>query len=458
MQYYLGNVYLGRALVAIGLDAAAFALAALLAATLAPDAGHGAEVAPIAWAAGLLGIVCLSYADAYGLVVLGDRRRSLRSLLAGLGIGAAVVLAASGVGLVSRHGLVWTARIGVLAAPLLLASRTVLRLLLAHDRFVERVVLVGVSDLSRAIARAVRERRGLGTEVAGFLSDDPAHAEVRFDGYPVLGSVADIEKVLDGTRASRVVVASKRRDEHFPAEALLFAKLHGIDVESGVSFYERVTGRIYMRDLRPSYLIFSKGFTPRWSTTRGKRALDVALSAAGLLAASPVLLMAMLAVRLESRGPVFFGQARIGRGGRSFRLWKLRSMRADAEARTGAVFAARGDPRVTRVGRWLRRTRLDEIPQLWNVLRGDMSLVGPRPERPEFAERLADHYPYFRLRCAVQPGLTGWAQIRHGYVSDFMGWEEKLSLDLYYLKYRSFTMDCLILWETAKTVALLRGE
>jgi exopolysaccharide biosynthesis polyprenyl glycosylphosphotransferase len=320
------------------------------------------------------------------------------------------------------------------------------------------VLIVGVSDLGCAIAEALRDRKNLGAEVAGFLSDDPDHEGGWVEGYPVLGRVHEIEKILDRERIGSIVVASKRRDEHFPADELLAAKLQGRLVESGVSFYERVTGRIYMRDLRPSYLIFSSGFRGGALHEAATRALDITLSTLGLVLMAPLLPLVALAIRLDSNGPIFFTQERVGRNGKIFRVLKFRSMHHGAERKTGAVFSSHGDDRITRVGRFLRMARIDEMPQLWNVFRGDMSFVGPRPERPEFVESLSDEYPYFRARLALKPGLTGWAQIRHGYVNDVSGYEDKIALDLYYLKYRSLTMDLLILWKTLKTVVLLRGH
>jgi exopolysaccharide biosynthesis polyprenyl glycosylphosphotransferase len=277
------------------------------------------------------------------------------------------------------------------------------------------------------------------------------------DGVPVLGKVHEIEKIVAKERIGRIVVASKSRSEYFPAEELLAAKLGGRHVESGVAFYERITGRVYLRDLRPSYLIFTHGFRVGSVSTRLKRVLDVAVSALGLLLAAPVLGLCALAIRLDSPGPILYRQERVGQHGRRFRVCKLRSMRHRAEQTTGAVFTRENDDRVTRVGGFLRKTRLDELPQLWNVLVGEMSLVGPRPERPEFVDSLCERYPYFRLRSVLKPGLTGWAQIRHGYVNDVEGFEEKLALDLYYMKYRSLVMDLLILWKTAKTMVLLHG-
>jgi exopolysaccharide biosynthesis polyprenyl glycosylphosphotransferase len=290
----------------------------------------------------------------------------------------------------------------------------------------------------------------------GFLSDEVDDPSRGVDGWPYLGQVHEIEKVIDAYGVGIVVVASKSRGEYFPAEALLAAKMRGCTVESGVTFFEKITGRIYIRDLRPSYLIFADGFRNGPITEAVRRGMDIAASALALLLVSPVLALCAAAIKLDSEGPVFFRQDRVGRGGKTFRVTKLRSMCQDAEA-GGARFAEQGDMRITRVGRFLRATRLDEVPQLWNVLVGDMSLVGPRPERPEFVDSLCLRYPYFRLRSAIRPGITGWAQVRYGYVNDFEGFEEKLALDLYYMKNRSILMDLAILWQTVKTVLLFRG-
>jgi exopolysaccharide biosynthesis polyprenyl glycosylphosphotransferase len=228
-------------------------------------------------------------------------------------------------------------------------------------------------------------------------------------------------------------------------------------VESGVAFYERLTGRLHLRDLRQSYLIFSDGFRSSPLAERVRRAFDIAMSALALVIVAPVLAACAVAIRLDSKGPVFYRQARVGKNGRVISVLKLRTMRVDAEAGSGAKFASQDDPRVTRVGRILRMTRLDEVPQYWNVLKGDMSVVGPRPERPEFMDILASRYPLVRLRLAHKPGVTGWAQVRYGYVGDIEEWETKLGLDLYYMKHRSLLFDLAIILQTVKTVLLFRG-
>ncbi len=458
MRYYLLNFFLGRAAAAVVLDLVAFALAAVLAwVWFDPPFPRGTYVVAT-MGAGLTSFVLLYYTDAYRLTTLGQTRATLGSLIAASGAAAALLL-----GLHLAFGLTPTvlenaAHLAGVYVPLLLGGRFVFRVLSAQPALTTRVLVIGTSDLARAIAAAMRRHEHLGAEIVGFLSDDPNDHGDWIEGYPVIGWVHEVEKLLERQRIDRVVVASKRREERFPADELLAAKVGGLPVESGVAFYERLTGRIYLRDLRASYLIFTGGFRTGPLVEMAKRVLDVTLSGVGLLLASPLLLAGILAVRLDSRGPIFYSQLRVGRRGRPFRLYKLRSMRCDAERDTGAVWTGSDDDRITRVGRLLRKARLDELPQLWNILRGDMSLVGPRPERPEFVDSLKERYPYFRLRTAVRPGLTGWAQIRQGYVNDVAAWEDKLALDLYYMKYRSFTMDLLILWNTLKTLVLLRGH
>jgi exopolysaccharide biosynthesis polyprenyl glycosylphosphotransferase len=457
MRYYLLNLYIRRVAVAAITDLVAFVLAATITwFVLQPPFSGSAYVVAMASAAAA-SFVLLYYTDAYGLLVLGSGRRTLSSVTAALGVAVVAALGGHFVFKFQQHTVETMANVAALYIALLLTGRLGFRLASSHPFFTGRVLVIGTSDLARAIARAVRERRNLGAEIGGFLSDDMDDQGAWIEGYPVLGQVHEIEKLLEKDRIGRIVVASKRRDEYFPSEELLAAKLSGIKVESGVAFFERVTGRIYLRELRPSYLIFSEGFRGgRWMDG-SKRALDIAISGLALFLSAPLLMLSALAIRLDSPGPVFFGQERMGQGGKTFTCWKLRSMKTGAETSTGPVFAGQEDDRKTRVGKILRMARLDEIPQFWNVLKGDMSMVGPRPERPEFFETLSGKYPYFRARAALKPGITGWAQIRHGYVNDVTGYEDKLALDLYYLKYRSFTMDLLILWNTLKTVVLLSG-
>jgi exopolysaccharide biosynthesis polyprenyl glycosylphosphotransferase len=318
-----------------------------------------------------------------------------------------------------------------------------------------------VSDLGLAIAQELREHTELGTCFIGFLSDQfqggvCASNAPAADTLPVIGRPHEVSKLADELQLTRVVVASKDRGEFFPAEDLMSLKLSGVRVVAGSEYYEQLTGQVYLQDLRPSYLIFGPGFRTGRLAELTRRSLDVTGALLGLLAAAPVLLLAAIAIKLDSRGPVFFRQERVGLLGRTFQIAKLRTMVTDAE-RTGPRLASRKDDRITSVGRFLRKTRIDEIPQLWNVLAGQMSLVGPRPERPEYVSRLRERIPLFALRTGVKPGVTGWAQIRQGYASSLEDFEDKLAHDLYYMKTRSLGMDLLILWLTIKTMFKMDG-
>jgi sugar transferase (PEP-CTERM system associated) len=254
-----------------------------------------------------------------------------------------------------------------------------------------------------------------------------------------------------------VVVALDDQRGVLPLSELLTCKLRGINVAQSAEFYESLTGQLPVRNLRPSSIIFSQGFRkPRFFMTT-RRVIEFVLAFAGLVVTFPILLLSAIAIALESGRPIFYRQERVGQHGRTFTLLKLRTMRQDAE-QNGAVWAAvGGDPRITRVGRFLRKTRIDELPQLLNVFRGHMSFVGPRPERPVFVEELQAQIPYYGERHSVKPGITGWAQVRHGYTSTIEESEAKLRYDLYYIKNMSFWLDLLIVLDTIKVIGFGRG-
>jgi len=451
------NPYLSRAVTAAFADALCFVTAAgvswyLLAPPFSPIVYTAATLV------GALGcFAALYYADAYGVKALSSGRHAFRSMIGVMGMAFIAAIAVHQFVHLPGGAIKAMGDTAALYFPLLLVQRLGFRITSSLAPFSERLLIVGASDLGTATARLAIECRGLGTKLVGFLSDEVAHERSFIEGVPVLGKVHQLEKIVDEYRIDRIVVASKDRKEHFPAEELLHQKLRGVIIEAGISFYERVGGRVYIRDLRPSYLIFTEGFRTGRVAAFGKRVIDIGVSAVGLLLASPLMLLCAVAIRLDSQGSVFFAQERVGQRGKLFSIWKLRSMRDDAEAESGPVWTQADDLRVTRVGKILRMTRLDEVPQLWNVLKGEMSLVGPRPERPEFVESLSVRYPYFALRDALKPGVTGWAQIQKGYVNEVEGFEEKLALDIYYMKYRSTVMDLLILWKTAKTMLLMSG-
>ena len=240
-------------------------------------------------------------------------------------------------------------------------------------------------------------------------------------------------------------------------EELLKLRMDGVKIEEATSWLEKISGKIEIENLYPSWLMFNEGFRRSTVFIVVRRGLSVFISLVGLLLTLPLLPLIILAVKLDSEGPVFYTQTRVGKRGRLFKVVKFRTMRQDAEAANGPQWADNDDPRVTRVGRFLRTARLDEIPQLWCVLKGDMAFVGPRPERPEFIELLSKEIPYYGVRHMVRPGITGWAQIKYKYGSTIEDAREKLQYDLYYIKNASIGLDLLIMFQTIKTVLLLRG-
>jgi sugar transferase (PEP-CTERM system associated) len=254
-----------------------------------------------------------------------------------------------------------------------------------------------------------------------------------------------------------VCVAVEDRRGTLPTGELLRCRLQGVEISEGESLYERVTGKIAVEAMRPSYLIFNRGFLQNPGARALKRAVDVVQALVVLFLTWPLMVLTAIAVRLDSPGPILFRQERTGQHGQPFTLMKFRSMRADAEARTGPVWAQEDDPRITRTGRFLRKTRLDELPQLFNVLAGSMSMVGPRPERPHFVGELVKQIPYYDQRHIAKPGLTGWAQINYPYGNTIEDAVQKLQYDLFYAKHQSLVFDLSILFTTIKTVVLRRG-
>jgi sugar transferase (PEP-CTERM system associated) len=236
-----------------------------------------------------------------------------------------------------------------------------------------------------------------------------------------------------------------------PIDAILACKLTGMKVTEYLAFYEREAGRVDLDALHPSWLVYSDGFSLQWWDTLAKRAFDIIVSVLFLAFTLPITLIAAILVRLDSPGPIFYRQERVGQNGQTFTLMKFRSMRADAES-GGPQWAAQNDARITRMGEFIRQTRIDEIPQIINVLRGDMSFIGPRPERPFFVESLSRHVPYYRERHRMKPGITGWAQINYPYGASIADAKEKMSYDLYYLKNFTIFLDVLILLQTARVV------
>ncbi len=327
----------------------------------------------------------------------------------------------------------------------------------SHRRIRVRVLVLGTGAIGKVIAGLV-ETGARPFSIVGFLDDNPNAPETVPTPYALLGKIQDLPALVEETRPDLIVVAQMNRRGNFPAKALIDCRMRGIQVEDWPTFYEKETGKILVTDLRPSWLIFSDGFVKTPRTEIVKRLVDVALSLVGIVLALPVMGLVAAAVKLESRGPALFRQPRLGQNGRVFILNKFRSMQEDAERDTGPVWAQQRDPRVTRVGAVLRKTRLDELPQLFNVLIGDMSFIGPRPERPEFVYDLQKQIPFYMERLSVKPGITGWAQVKYQYGSSVEDALEKLQYDLYYIKNLSLFLDLLILISTIQVVLFARGR
>jgi sugar transferase (PEP-CTERM system associated) len=412
--------------------------------------------------AGLVLAVCqttLHYADLYNVRFVTDVRELLIRLLQAVGF-TSILLALI-------YFWFQNAMIGrgvfLVAAVFIIISVVAWRLLFAwvsrRAAPRERLLLVGTSAAAVELARELYERRQeLGVEIVGFVDPDPARVGAAVINPGVVGSIDDITSLVSSMSVDRVVVSLSDARGKLPMDRLLDMRLRaGVTFDHLTDVYEQYTGKIAVENLRPSWLIFSTGFRKTRSLLAVKRAMDIVGSLVGLLLALPIMAVVALAVRLSSPGAILYEQQRVGLNGRVFRIHKFRSMRADAEAATGAVWSTANDTRVTRVGRFIRLTRLDELPQLWNVLRGDMSLVGPRPERPEFVSQLTDEIPFYGQRHVVKPGLTGWAQIRYTYGASVEDTIEKLQYDLYYIKNMSVALDAVIAIETLKIIILRRG-
>ena len=398
--------------------------------------------------------VCLYYAELYDLRVVADRRELFVRILQALGA-TSLILALLYYwfpSLVIGRGVFLIAAFAVVT--LVAGWRFAFEWTVGRVGPAERLLVVGTGPAAVGLAAELRSRyQELGAEIVGFV-DTVGPQETSPD---VIGTVDDIPRIVREHQVERVVVSLADARGKLPMERLLDMKLDGVVFDHLASVYEEYTGKIAVENLRPSWLIFSEGFRKSRVLTATKRTFDFLVSVILLVLTAPIMAVVALAVRVSSPGPALYHQRRVGQNGRVLTVPKFRSMRSDAEAGTGAVWATRNDSRVTPVGAFIRKTRLDELPQLWNVLRGEMSLVGPRPERPEFVEMLTREIPFYRQRHAVKPGLTGWAQVCYTYGASVEDAMEKLQYDLFYIKNLSIGLDLFILSKTVQTVVLKRG-
>jgi sugar transferase (PEP-CTERM system associated) len=350
--------------------------------------------------------------------------------------------------------------IAILAAMAILTLTMGSRLVLEKTRLFtatqERILLLGTGQLGIALVREMIARPELNLKVIGFLDEKGENIGKRLVNPGIIGAAMDVEAVTQRENVDRVILSLAERRGQTPVRELLRLKFMGVAVEDAHTVFESITGRIQLEQLSPSWLILSDGFRKSSWVLGAKRIGDIVISLLVLALIWPLLALVGAAIWLETGAPIFFRQERTGLKGKSFEMLKFRSMRQDAE-KDGPSWASEQDNRVTRVGRFIRKCRLDEFPQLLNVVRGDMSLVGPRPERPYFCRMLEEQVPYFALRHSVRPGITGWAQIKYQYGACVEDAKVKMEFDLFYVKHLSPILDLFILFDTAKVMLLGRG-
>jgi sugar transferase (PEP-CTERM system associated) len=318
----------------------------------------------------------------------------------------------------------------------------------------QRILILGVGPMAQKIEKSMAASQH-SYVLAGYVQPADEVATV-----PPVQILAPLEGLLDAAvrgKVEKIVVSLSERRGVLPVNELLQARFRGIEIVDAASFYEELTGTLLVKNINPGWFIYSGGFCSGTFQQSIKRLNDFVLSLIGIVLISPLLPLIAIAIKLDSPGDILYRQVRLGKEEREFTLYKFRTMRQDAERSTGAVWSQRNDQRITRIGRFLRKSRLDEIPQLLNVLKGDMALVGPRPERPEFVEKLKEEIPYYSKRHTLKPGVTGWAQVKYSYGASVEDSHEKLKYDLYYIKHYSLLLDFVIVLETIKVVAFGRG-
>ncbi|HLI83420.1 MAG TPA: TIGR03013 family XrtA/PEP-CTERM system glycosyltransferase [Bryobacteraceae bacterium] len=409
----------------------------------------------------LLFQICFYCCDLYDAAVAGNSGRQAVALVESVGAGFLIL------GLTYYIFPVLLIGRGVLFISTLLLAGFVALSCAVLDRacaaaFVERAAILGTGELAGKVALEMHRRKDLAIELAGFVDGGVdtggTGAGREFCGYPVLGGASELERVAAEWQISRIIVAIEDRRGQLPVANLVKLRVQGVRIEDAHAAVAALTGRVWLDTVRPSWFVFSDGFHRSKANQTAKRAIDLALGILGFALTAPAMLALAAAIRLDSKGPAIYRQTRVGLAGRHFDLLKFRSMRADAEALGGAQWAAEDDPRITRVGRFLRKYRLDELPQFLNVIRGEMSFVGPRPERPVFVEQLRRAISYYDERHSVRPGITGWAQVQYRYGANVEDAARKLEYDLFYLKNMSPLFDLAIVLKTVRIVVAGGGR
>ena len=396
--------------------------------------------------------------DLYDFIVMHDRRELVLRLVQALGL-AWIALALAFYGFPQ---LMLGRGISLIALPLALGLmvgwRVSIHWLLGHPDFGEKILIVGSGPLAVELAREMLDRPDAGYRIAGFVGSDPELLGKSLINPKVIGLTSELEEVVARENIDRIIVAMGERRGQLPTNELLQLSLTGkVNIEEGASFYERVTGRVSLNMIRPSWLIFSSRGRQARISGIARNVVHRLVALIGGCMSLPIALVTAILIKFDSTGPVLYRQERVGKNGAPFTVLKFRSMRTDAE-KAGPVWASEQDDRTTRVGRIIRKLRIDEIPQFWNIIRGEMDFVGPRPERPHFVSQLAQEIPYYQQRHLIAPGLTGWAQIKYPYGASIEDARQKLQYDLYYIKNQSLILDAIILFETIKIIIFGRGR
>jgi sugar transferase (PEP-CTERM system associated) len=458
----LFNVYFPRRTFFLAIAEAAVICLALVTAVflcLGTNAGLAFRSQHASWKIALVGMICLSciyYSDVYDTAIVTNPREFPSRLIRGLGMASLFLAAlyyAFPVCEVCRGFVVF----GIcLIGFSIIAFRQAFFALNSSERLAEPALLLGEGRLAESVAKEIQTRPELGLRLVGYLGkqwDSESESEIT----PRLGGLEDLSSVVKRAQIQRIIVVMRDRRSKLPVHELLSLRMQGVQVDYGTGLLEKFSGQIEVGDLDPSWLVFGEGFPlrPAYWSLRGIVSKLLALSLSILTL--PLIPIVAILIKLSSPGPVLYRQKRVGLRDQVFYCYKFRTMRADAEADCGPTWASDNDPRITPIGRILRVTRLDEIPQLWNVLMGDMAFVGPRPERPEFIAQLSNEIPYYHLRHVVRPGITGWAQVRYKYGNSIDDAREKLKYDLFYIKNMSVSLDIWIVFQTVKTVLFGKG-
>jgi sugar transferase (PEP-CTERM system associated) len=404
-------------------------------------------------------MICLYFNDVYDLQITNSYFE--------LGIRLFQALGASSIILACVYFLFQEMIIGkgiffitiIISMLLIVTWRFLYKLVLTSGMFDQKIIILGSGELGKDITNEIIKRRDCGYKVSFVIMKNHDDNLSSYEGIPVIykENFEGLSQVAGKMGIKKIVLTIKEKRGAFPIRELLNCRINGIDVLEGNSFYETLTGKLAVKQINPGWLIFSKGFKKSFLQSFLKRSTDILFSFIMLVMFLPVILATAILIKIDSKGPVFFSQSRVGQKRKIYDVFKFRSMIVDAEKQSGPVWAQSNDDRITRIGKFIRKWRIDEIPQLWNVLKGDMSFTGPRPERDYFVKKLEEVIPYYGQRFSIKPGVTGWAQVSYGYGASVEDAVEKLSYDLFYIKNMSVFMDLIIVMRTVKTVLFGKG-